>query len=193
MTDITLSLDDLIEKKFPSGFCVPVHIDMSDFLEYADDDWEFTFNLDEMLVNRKAAVLTFTAADVKERRPDLTDEQAWEVARTGRDDFVRERCHLDYLECTADALFPTAKRQSLDRVYGLKFRVRERLAAAEATNPDERESTDRLHRLLHELAGIERIASKLPDRVTGDPAAQGSVAAALDDIESAITQEGVAA
>ncbi|VTS07982.1 hypothetical protein [Tuwongella immobilis] len=186
MTQITLELDQLIEQKYPCGFHVPVHIDLGDFLEFADDDWRFDISLEEVLADQKVAVLTFTAADVRERRPDLTEEQAWEVARIGRDDFVRERCHLDFLECTADGLFPSVKRQALDRVYRLKFSVRERLSITEGAHPESRESTDRLHQWLHELAGIERIARKLPDRITGDPAAEGAIAAALDDLESAI-------
>jgi hypothetical protein len=193
MTDITLDLAAILERKYPRGFHAPADIPIDTFLEFADDDWEHTVSLDDLLDGQRAAALTFTAADVKERRPDLTDEQAWEVARIGRDDFVRERCHLDYLECTADALFPSVKRQALDRVYGLKFRVRERLSAAEAAHPERRESTDRLREWLHELNGVERIARKLPDQIAGDPAAQGSVAAALDDLEAAITGNGGAA
>lgn len=190
MTKVTIDLATILERKYPCGFHAPADIPIDLFLEFADDDWEHTVSLDDLLDGQRAAALTFTAADVKERRPDLTDEQAWEVARTGRDDFVRERCHLDYLECTADSMFPSAKRQPLDRVCALKFRVRERLSTAEAAHLERRESTDRLREWLHELNGIERIARKLPDQVTGNPAAQGSVAAALNDLETAITSPG---
>jgi hypothetical protein len=190
MTELTLRLDELIEAKFHSGFTVPVHIDLSDFLEYGDDDWGLTVPLEKLCDESNAAPFLFSAADVKERRPDLSDEQALEVARTCRDDFVRDRVHLDILESTADALYPTARGKAFARVFALKLRIRERLKTMNSDEPRFRESAERLRTLLQELAGIERIVAKLPDRITGDPAAQGAVAVALDDLEAALNQEG---
>ena len=36
-------------------------------------------DIHELLAEHKAVALVFTIADVKKLRPDLTDEQAWEV------------------------------------------------------------------------------------------------------------------
>jgi hypothetical protein len=190
MTRITIDLAAILELRYPTGFCAPANIPIETFLDYGEDHWKHDLDCVALLEEQRVAAITFGAAEVLERRPDLTEEQAWEVATIARDDFVRDRCHLDFLECTADALFPTVQRKTLDRVYRLKFHVRDRLASAEAAQPEERESTDQLHQWLHELAGIERIARKLPDQVTGDPAAHSSIAAALDDLEAVIDSKG---
>jgi hypothetical protein len=182
MTEITIDLADILERKYPRGFHAPADIPIDTFLEFADDDWEHRIDLAALLDDQRLAPVTFGVADVKERRPDLTDEQAWEVAQAARDDFARHRRHLDFLESTADAMFPTARRQALDRVYVLRFRLREHL--------DGHESADRVDRWERELTLIESLARKLPDRVTDDPAALGLIAAALDDLETAITNPG---
>ncbi|MGL6076745.1 MAG: hypothetical protein ACRC8S_21535 [Fimbriiglobus sp.] len=190
MTRMTIDLATILEHRYPNGFHAPADIPLDTFLEFADDDWEHSIDVFALLEEQRVAAITFGTAEVLERRPDLTGDQAWEVATIARDDFIRDRCHLDFLECTADALFPSVKRKALDRVYSLRFRLRERLGNSEAAPPDVRESGDRLQQWMHELGGIERIARKLPDQVTTDPAAYSSISAALDDLENAINNKG---
>lgn len=115
MTRLTIDLATIMEHRYPNGFHAPADIPIDTFLEFEDDDWEHSFDFVAMLEEQRLAAITFGVADVLERRPDLTDEQAWEVAR---------------------------------------------------------------------------IARELPEQVTTDPAAHSAIAAALDDLETAINAKG---
>lgn len=176
MTTITIDLAEILEAKLQHGFHVPVSIDIRDLLDYADDDWDETLDLDLLLAGRHEAALIFSATDVRRLRPHLTDDQAWEVAEVTRDQF--RHALDDFLGDVADENYPTAKRELQRRALGLKHRL-------ECPSPDRPEATE----LIQQLAGVQRLITKLPDDAHGHPALEGSLAATLDDLERAFAGE----
>ena len=116
---LTLNLADVLERKYPSGFHVPADVEITTFLEFADDDWDHAIDLDAMLEAGDQVALLWSVDDVLKRRPDLSREQAWRVLVTARDDFAKDACHLDFLESTANGLFPVGA----DAKLRLKTRV----------------------------------------------------------------------
>lgn len=129
---LTLNLADILAQKYPCGFRVPAEIDIEPFLEFGDDDWDHTIDIDALLEAEDQVASLWSVSDVLERRPDLTPEQAWKVLVTARDDFAKDRCHVDFLECTANGLFPIG----LDAKLRLKTRVAALLAAVERLPDD---------------------------------------------------------
>jgi hypothetical protein len=91
----------------------------------------------------------WSVSDVLARRPDLTAEQAWTVLVTARDDFRRGDCHLDFIEATANGVFPVGPlaKDLLCR------RVKSLLTAAENL-PDSG---------LNDPGGFSRLASRIED------------------------------
>ena len=119
---LTINLADILERKYPHGFHVPVDVDISSFLEFADDDWDHSIDLNAILAADNEVALVWTIDDVHQRRPDLTEEQAWKVLVTARDDFLKDACHLDFIESTANGLFPKPEdivQKLRDHVTGL--------------------------------------------------------------------------
>lgn len=104
--ELTINLGDILEEKYPNGFHVPANIDVSMLLEYGDDDWSHSLNLDAVLEAENKVALIWSVDDVLARRPDLDEEQAWKVLVTARDDFLKDKCHLDFIESTANGLYP---------------------------------------------------------------------------------------
>jgi hypothetical protein len=103
---INLNLAEILEEKYPHGFHVPADIDISNVIEFGDDDWEHPLDIDAHLEAEDKIALIWSVSDVLERRADLTMEQAWKVLTQGREQFLEGRCHLDFLEVTANQLFP---------------------------------------------------------------------------------------
>lgn len=61
----------------------------------------------DALAERRMIAVVWEAGDVQEVRPDLTDEQAWEVLRAARQEHdAGLGINWDVLECHADMLFP---------------------------------------------------------------------------------------
>ena len=119
---LTINLADILERKYPRGFHVPVDVDISSFLEFADDDWDHAIDIDAILEAEDEVALIWSVDDVQLRRPDLTEEQAWTVLVTARDEFRKGDCHLDFIEVTANGLFPKpedTKRKLREYVTGL--------------------------------------------------------------------------
>lgn len=81
---LTVNLADVLERKYPSGFHVPTDIDIGTFLEFADDDWDHTLDLDALLAAEHRVATLWSVDDVLSRRPDLTRQQAWQVLTTAR-------------------------------------------------------------------------------------------------------------
>lgn len=129
---LTLNLADILGEKHPSGFHVPADIDLGTFLEFADDDWDHTLDLDALLADEDRVATLWSVDDVLSRRPDLSRTQAWQVLTTARDDFARDQCHLDFLESTANGLFPVGA----DAKLRLKTRLAALLAAVERLPDD---------------------------------------------------------
>jgi len=105
---LTINLGNILEEKSPHGFHVPADIDILNFLEFNDDDWCHDLQLDAILEAESMVALLWSVDDVLARRPDLDEEKAWKVLVEARDDFQREKCHLDFIESTANGLYPLA-------------------------------------------------------------------------------------
>jgi hypothetical protein len=64
-------------------------------------------DIDELLTQRRQIAVIWGVEDVQHVRPDLNDDQAWEVLKECRD---RHDCELgftwDLIECVAGMLFP---------------------------------------------------------------------------------------
>jgi hypothetical protein len=122
---LNLNLSDILEAKYPQGFTVPADIDISSFLEFADDDWDHRIDLDAHFEG-DCVILVWSLEDVWERRSDLTKEQAWKVLIAARDAFQRDQSQRDFLESTALEMFPIgpqATEQLRQRLLGLVKKV----------------------------------------------------------------------
>lgn len=104
--ELTINLGDILEEKHPNGFHVPADIDLAMLLEFGDDDWSHSLDLDALLEAENKVVLIWSIEDVLARRPDIDEVQAWNVLVTAHDDFQKNKCHLDFLESTANGLYP---------------------------------------------------------------------------------------
>lgn len=175
MTKISLDLAQILEAKYPQGFHVPADIDLTNFLEFADDDWTEELDLDALLAEERKAAIIITAQQVKNDFPHLSDEQAWEVVEITRDqtqlaidDFIADVVHFN---------FPSTKMELHSRLMNLRYRLN---GKGDATSKQ----------LQHELSGLLRLFHKLPDTLDGNPALEGIIAATLDDIETAVNPIG---
>lgn len=149
---LTVNLADVLERKYPSGFHVPADIDIGTFLEFADDDWDHTLDLDALLAAEDRVATLWSVDDVLSRRPDLTRQQAWQVLTTARDDFAKDGCHLDFLESTANGLFPVGA----DARLRLKSRVAALLAAVERLPDDGLADPARYGAMAAQIDDLER-------------------------------------
>ncbi len=104
--ELTINLGDILEEKYPNGFHLPADIDVAMLLEYGDDDWSHCLNLDAILETENKVALIWSVDDALARRPDLDEDQAWKVLITARDDFQKDKCHLDFIESTANGIYP---------------------------------------------------------------------------------------
>ncbi len=103
-TKLEINLADILEDKYPHGFHAPADIEISNFLEFADDDWMHEIDIQDLLKENRQVGLFWTVQDVIDARPDLDDERAWVVLKACRP-------HFDPL---ADLMRETIKRLSAD-------------------------------------------------------------------------------
>jgi hypothetical protein len=94
---------------------VPATIDIDELLEFSDFDGEHEFDIDihELLAENRQIAHIWGIEDVQGRRPDLDDDQAWQVLQTidRRLDSEHGNC-WDTIKIVADELFgdaPTSK------------------------------------------------------------------------------------
>jgi hypothetical protein len=76
---VTINLRGMVAEKIGGTVSVPSTIDIEEVFDFIDFDDEQEVDIHDLLAEQKAVGLVFTIADVKKLRPDLTDEQAWEV------------------------------------------------------------------------------------------------------------------
>jgi len=126
--ELIINLGDILGEKYPNGFHVPADIDLAMLLEFGDDDWSHGLNLDAVLEAEDKVALIWSVNDVLARRPDLDEDQAWKVLVAARDDYERNQCHLDFIEATANGLYPVGVTARLH----LARRVQAILKAVEA-------------------------------------------------------------
>jgi hypothetical protein len=175
---LTLDLADILADKLGGGITVPVHVDADEFLESADDDWDHELDLDRLLADQRRAAVILSAADIRDRHPHLTDEQAWDVAGVVRDD-LRDMLD-DFVASVVDLNHPSAK----SALEGRLFRLRHALDRRD--EPDAKSLSGR-------LSGLLDLLRKVPDTTAGNPALEGVIAATLDDFEAEAGRIGGAA
>jgi hypothetical protein len=113
-----------------------------------------TVDIDDLLEISQAIAIVWDISHVLDQRPDLTDDQAWEV-------LIECQSSWDRLN---DPMLETIRH-----VAGNLFPVRSGKAV-----------------LLKELEQIKKRIDALPDDELADPAAYGSVAVAIDDLQTAV-------
>jgi hypothetical protein len=70
-------------------------------------------DIDAILAERKQIAASWSVEDVQEIRPDLTEDQAWEVLQeVGRRHHAEIGINWQVLECFAEALFGPAPEAS---------------------------------------------------------------------------------
>lgn len=81
-------------------------VDVDNLFDTAHLPDEFEVDLDELLQQNRIIGHLWTINDVREVRPQLTEEQAWEVLRESQDSLaVDERLNWNHIEKVADDLF----------------------------------------------------------------------------------------
>jgi len=105
---VKINLRNYFEDNAGSGINVQAHIDTDDILEALDllDEDEFDVDIHELLAENRTIGHLWSIEDVQEVRPDLDDDQAWQVLQT-----VERRLDSQYgmnwdtIEIIADELF----------------------------------------------------------------------------------------
>ena len=136
---VNVNIRDYFEENADHNDMLLVHasVDVDDLFDtnYIPEEHEFDINIDEFLTENQAIGIIWDTSHVKNRRPDLTDEQAWEVLQECRnswdrlnDPMLETICHL------AENLYPTGKEALRRRIRSLLSEV-ESLPARESDNP----------------------------------------------------------
>jgi len=135
---LSINLGEILEEKYPNGFHVPAYIDISAFLEFGEDDWSHGLNFDAILEAEDQVALIWSVDDVLARRPDLDEQQAWKILVAARDDYERSQCHLDFIEATANGLYPVGEcaRIQLTRRVETLLKTLETLSETDFSQPD---------------------------------------------------------
>ena len=110
MTTIHLSLHDVLLEHFGTSVEIPVTIRLDELLEHADGD-EHDIDLAEHLQRSGNIAFLWHIDDVKQQRPDLNEEQCWEVLKNCRKHHDASiGMNWDVIDCVADMLFGTAPK-----------------------------------------------------------------------------------
>jgi hypothetical protein len=138
-TTLQIDLAEILEQKYPHGFHAPADIDISSFLEFADDDWSHDLDIDDLLADRWLIAIIWNVQLVLDERPDLTDDQAWTVLQGCQPHFEEA---TDPMRATirqvAGELFPKPQgKEALRAVLARIERQIEALPESELTNPAE--------------------------------------------------------
>lgn len=83
---VKVNIRDYLEDNAGHGINVGAHVDTDNILEALDlpDKDEFEFDIDEALEEQRQIAVIWTTDHVQEIRPDLTEDQSWEVLKTCR-------------------------------------------------------------------------------------------------------------
>jgi transcriptional/translational regulatory protein YebC/TACO1 len=106
MSSITISLHDILLQHFGASVAVPATIDLDELLESALDGDEHEIDLNDHLARQREIAVIWSIEDVQSVRPDLSEDQAWEVlkfAHRGHD--ANYGINWESLEAAAEALF----------------------------------------------------------------------------------------
>lgn len=132
---LEIDLADILAKKYPHGFHAPADIDISNFLEFADDDWLHEIDLHDMLADQRRVALVYSTDDVKEVRLDLDDDQAWDILQ--QFEAACEDCPdpmHETMRQLADTSFPNSKQLFRERLNRLEREI-DALPDCERDNP----------------------------------------------------------
>jgi hypothetical protein len=115
MTKLTLNLQDILTDALGETVHLPATIDIDELVEF-NDVQQYECDLQALLATERKIALVWSIDDVKQRRPDLSDAQAWQVLDT----FQRHHdCNMevswDKLEQIAHDLFGSGNAQRIDR------------------------------------------------------------------------------
>ena len=137
-TKLQIDLARILGDKYPKGFHTPADIDIDTFLEFAEDDWGHELDLNALLAESFRVALVLDLDDVKRVRPDLNDEQSWDVLQNFRAAVQEWRNPLlEIITDLADQTYPSAADAKLRLGERLRTLLRqvEALPADERTNP----------------------------------------------------------
>ncbi|HWG41189.1 MAG TPA: hypothetical protein VN688_00265 [Gemmataceae bacterium] len=105
---VKVNIRNYLEGNAGCGINVEAHVDTDDLWEALDlpDEDEFDFDLDETLEERRQVAVIWTNDHVQEIRPDLSEDQSWEVLKTCRARWGScQGIDWQAIEMTADELF----------------------------------------------------------------------------------------
>jgi hypothetical protein len=109
MTTINLSLHDILLQHFGPRVTIPLTIQIDELLEYACDGDEHRIDLRDTLALQREIAVVWSIEDVQSVRPDLSDDQAWEVLKfTQRGHDANYGISWESLESAAENLYGDA-------------------------------------------------------------------------------------
>jgi len=103
---MTLSLHDLLHQGFGTAVTVPATINIEELLNAAFDGDEHQIDINDYLACQREIAVIWGVEDVQSVRPDLSEDQAWEVlkfAHRGHDACFG--INRESLETAAEALY----------------------------------------------------------------------------------------
>ena len=136
-TTLEIDLADILGDKYPHGFHAPADIDISSFLEFADDDWMHEIDIEDLLAAKRLIGIVWNVQLVLDERPDLTDDQAWTVLQACQHHFEEVTDPMrETIRQQADELFPKLKGKAALRARLAQVERRiEALPEDECTDP----------------------------------------------------------
>lgn len=110
MTILFINLASLLKQLTPCENVVSASMKIDNCLEILDQERQFELYLDPLLDENQVIGIVWNTQLIKEERPDLTQDQAWDVLRACQTEFeevtdsTRRTIHL-----MANSLFPEPK------------------------------------------------------------------------------------
>lgn len=116
MSTLTINIRDLLKSSLGNSIThVPCAVDLEELLDF-NDIIQCTIDIQEALnANRQIAII-WSIEDVKDRRPDLSDDQAWQVLQSCQ---RQHDCNFgltwETLDSAADMLFGSGNEHRVER------------------------------------------------------------------------------
>jgi hypothetical protein len=116
MTKLTINIRDALRANLGNAIThVPCNVDVEELLDFNDLS-TCDIDLHDHLAQNRMIGLIWSTADVKDRRPDLSDDQAWEVLQTcQRSHDCNYGITWETLDITAESLFGAKVTHRLER------------------------------------------------------------------------------
>ncbi|HEY4309172.1 MAG TPA: hypothetical protein VGN12_06940 [Pirellulales bacterium] len=127
-TTLEIDLANILSQKYPRGFHAPADIEIGTFLEFADDDWSYQLNVEDLLATKQLIGIIWNVRLILDERPDLTNDQAWTVLQACQSHFEQVTDPIrGTVRAVADELFP--RSQGKVAVRALLTQIEQRLEA----------------------------------------------------------------